>query len=226
MLSNDFKPALLVIDFQEDFCPPNGSLAVPDGRSIAPILNSLLSLPFAVKLATRDWHPKTHISFASNHQSATPYTSTTTITNPSDPSQSYETTLWPDHCIQLTPGAEIVPELDQSLLHDVVDKGMVSSVEMYSAFYDPFKVSDSDLAGRLRRQGVTDVYIVGLAADYCVKATAEHAVDEGFKTFIVEEGTKPVIPEKWEQVRKDIVKYGIKLVSVDGEEVAKVKTIS
>lgn len=103
---------------------------------------------------------------------------------------------------------------------------MVSSVEMYSAFYDPFKVSDSGLAGRLRRNGVTDVFVVGLAADYCVKATAEHAVDEGFKTYIVEEGTKPVTPGKWDEVRAEIIKHGVKMVSTNSEEVAKVKALA
>ena len=125
----------------------------------------------------------------------------------------------------MTAGAELATELDHKLVDDVVDKGMVSSVEMYSAFYDPFKVSDSGLAARLRRQGVTHVYVAGLAADYCVKATAEHAVDEGYATYIVEEGTKPVSPEKWDEVRKGIVDHGVKMVSIDGEEVAKVKAL-
>lgn len=245
MSSETFNPVLIVVDFQEDFCPPvsylrldtahitnltlhsqNGALAVPEGRTIAPVLNTLLSLPFPLKLATRDWHPRTHVSFASNHgPNAKPYTSTTTITHPSDSKRSYDITLWPDHCVQMTAGAELATELDHKLVDDVVDKGMVSSVEMYSAFYDPFKVSDSGLAARLRRQGVTHVYVAGLAADYCVKATAEHAVDEGYATYIVEEGTKPVSPEKWDEVRKGIVDHGVKMVSIDGEEVAKVKAL-
>lgn len=190
------------------------------------MLNALLALPFALKLATRDFHPKSHISFASNHPSAKPYTSTTTITDPADPSRSYTTTLWPDHCVQLTPGAELAEELDQKLLDDVVDKGMISSVEMYSAFYDPFEVSDSGLAGRLKRNGVTHVFVVGLAADYCVKATAEDAAKEGFKTYIVEEATKPVAPEKWQEVREEIIKGGVKMVSMDGDEVAQVKALA
>ncbi|KAH8173879.1 isochorismatase family protein [Sarocladium implicatum] len=226
MSSQEYKPVLIVVDFQEDFCPPNGALAVPEGRSIAPVLNNLLSLPFPLKLATRDWHPRKHVSFASNHgPDAKPFTSTTTIAHPSDPKRSYDITLWPDHCVQMTPGAELAPELDQEKLDDVVDKGMVSSVEMYSPFYDPFRVSDSGLAGRLKRQGVTHVFVAGLAADYCVKATAEHAADEGFTTYIIEEGTKPVSPEKWDEVRKGIVDHGVKMISIDSEEVGKVKAL-
>lgn len=203
----------------------NGSLAVPHGRTIAPTVNTLLTLPFALNLATRDWHPSSHISFAANHPDATPFTSTALIHNPSDPSQTYSTTLWPVHCVQDTPGAQLVPELDATKLHEVLDKGMDDRVEMYSAFYDPFRVSDSGLAQRLKTLGVTDVFVVGLAADFCVKATAEHAVDEGFRAYIVEEGTKPVIPDQWEECRKGITEHGVKFVSANGDEVAKVKAL-
>ncbi|KAI9170774.1 Nicotinamidase [Paramyrothecium foliicola] len=224
MAGSKFKAALLVVDFQEDFCPPNGSLAVPDGRAIAPTVNALLALPFAVKLATRDWHPRSHISFAANHAAAQPFTSSTTIVHPDEgDARSYDTTLWPVHCVQDTPGAQLVPELHAARLHSVLDKGTHPALEMYSAFYDPFRVSDSGLAARLRDEGVTDVYVVGLAADYCVKATAEHAVDEGFNSFIVEQGTRPVMPDKWAECRKEITAKGIKLVSEDGPEVKRVK---
>ncbi|KAL6923106.1 hypothetical protein ACHAP8_003996 [Fusarium lateritium] len=209
-----FKAALIIVDFQEDFCPPNGSLAVPEGRTIAPTINTLTALPFHLILATKDFHPPSHISFASNHPSSTPYTSTTTITHPHDSSRSYTTTLWPIHCVQGTSGADLVPELDASRLHAVIEKGQDERVEMYSAFYDPFKVSDSGLAGMLGEQQVTDVFVVGLAADFCVKATAEDAVKEGYSTWIVNEGTKPVMPDKWEECRKGMEEKGIKFTSV------------
>ncbi|GJN75847.1 pyrazinamidase/nicotinamidase [Purpureocillium lilacinum] len=228
-----FKPALLVIDFQEDFCPPNGSLAVPHGRAIAPTVNALLALPFPVRLATRDYHPADHVSFAANHSGAQPFTSSTTIAYPSDTETGtnsashppYETTLWPTHCVQGTPGAELVPELRRDRLQGVIDKGKRRDVEMYSAFYDPFRVSDSGLAGRLRDEGVTDVFVVGLAADFCVKATAEHAHDEGFHSYIIDEGTRPVLPDKWAECRDEITARGVKIVSVDGDEVARVKAL-
>ncbi|KAJ4203150.1 NAD(+) salvage pathway protein [Fusarium falciforme] len=221
-----FKPALIIVDFQEDFCPPNGSLPVPEGRSIATPINTLTSFPFPLILATKDFHPPTHISFASNHPSAEPYTSSTVIIHPHDPSRTYETTLWPTHCVQGTEGVELVPELDVSRVHAVIEKGQDERVEMYSAFYDPFRLSDSGLAGMLHEQEVTDVYVVGLAGDYCVKATAEHAVDEGYRAWIVEEGTRPVMQDTWEECKREMEKKGIKFTSMDGEAVARVKAFT
>ncbi|CRK11620.1 hypothetical protein BN1723_009433 [Verticillium longisporum] len=194
-MGDKFQPALIVVDFQEDFCPPHGSLAVADGRDITPIVNSLLSLPFVAKIATKDWHPADHISFASNHADASPFTSTTTITNPANPSESYASRLWPVHCVQNTSGASLVPELEAHRLTATVEKGHVRDVEMYSAFRDPYGVVDSGLAETLQGQGVTDVFIVGLAGDYCVKCTAVDAAREGFRTCVVEEGTRCVEPD-------------------------------
>lgn len=119
-----------------------------------------------------------------------------------------------------------MPELDISLVHQVIDKGQDERVEMYSAFYDPFRVSDSGLGGRLKNEGVTDVFVVGLASDFCVKATAEHAVDQGYETYIVEEATKPVMPDQWEKCREGIIAKGVKMVSIDGDEVARVKALA
>ncbi|KAH7001111.1 Isochorismatase-like protein [Ilyonectria destructans] len=221
-----FKPALIVVDFQEDFCPPNGSLAVTEGRDIAPTINTLLTLPFALKIATKDWHPQHHVSFAANHADATPYTSSHTITHPSDPSRTYTTTLWPVHCVQDSPGAKLVPELDVTALDMVVEKGMDHRVEMYSAFYDPLRVSDSGLAKTLKDAGVTDVFVVGLASDFCVKATAEHAIDEGYRTFIVTEGTRPVLPDKWDECKSEMEAKGINFISIDGDQVARLKSTS
>lgn len=199
---------------------------MPDGRSITTAINSLLSLPFALKIATRDYHPSNHVSFAANHPSSAPFASSTVIKHASDPSKSYTTTLWPIHCVQGTPGVELIPELRADLLHGVLDKGMDPSVEMYSAFYDPFHVSDSGLAKRLKSAGVTDVFVVGLATDYCVAATAEHAVDEGFNVFVVEEATKPVVPDKLAECQLGLVAKGVKLVHMDGQEIARVRSIS
>ncbi|KAH7156733.1 Isochorismatase-like protein [Dactylonectria macrodidyma] len=224
--SMPFKPALIVVDFQEDFCPPNGSLAVTDGRAIAPTINALLAFPFALKIATKDWHPASHVSFAANHAGAAPYTSSHTITHPSDPERSYNTTLWPVHCVQGTPGSALVPELHVDALHEVIEKGLDPRVEMYSAFYDPFHVSDSGLAKTLRDAGVTDVFVVGLASDFCVKATAEHAVEEGYRTFIVTEGTRPVLPDKWDACKSEMEAKGINFTSINGDEVARIKSIS
>lgn len=110
-------------------------------------------------------------------------------------------------------------------MHAVIEKGQDEKVEMYSAFYDPFKVSDSGLAGMLGEQAITDVYVVGLAADFCVKATAEDAVKEGYTTWVVNEGTKPVMPDKWDECRKSMEETGIKFTSI-GDAKEKIKNYS
>ncbi|KAL7792138.1 Isochorismatase-like protein [Trichoderma ceciliae] len=221
-----FKPALIVVDFQEDFCPPNGALGVPEGRDIAPVVNSLLALPFVVRIATRDRHPQNHISFAENHLGAVALKSYHTIIHPTDPSRSDTTLLWPRHCVLGTPGAELVPELDASKVDVVVDKGLNPNVEMYSAFYDPFRLSVSSLGETLRDKGATDVFVVGLAADFCVKATAESAAAEGYRAYIVEEGTRAVMREAWEADGKGEVEgKGVRIVSVEGEEIRRVKDL-
>jgi nicotinamidase-related amidase len=145
-----------------------------------------------------------------------------------NPQETYSSRLWPDHCIENTPGAELVPELDVASIDVVIEKGQAKDVEMYSAFYPPLerpRVGDSGLANALRERGVSDVYVVGLAADYCVKATALHAVDEGFRTYIVEEGTRPVDVEMWDGVREEIRGVGVKVVALEGEEVGMVKMV-
>jgi len=222
-----FKPALIVVDFQEDFCPPNGSLAVQDGREIAPIVNHLLSLPFVLKVATKDWHPQDHISFASNHPPPknVPFTSEVTIKNPHNPSETQTTRLWPDHCVQGTKGAELVPELDRAKIDHIIEKGQDKRVEMYSAFADPFispTVSKSDLEAVLKDKGMTHVYCVGLAMDYCVKFTAIHAAEAGFATFIINEGTKAVDPTSWDTVKSQLKQAGVEMVGADSKQVGEV----
>ncbi|KAH9862753.1 hypothetical protein J1614_010846 [Plenodomus biglobosus] len=225
-----FKPALVVVDMQQDFCPPNGALAVAGGRDMVPTINTLLSLPFTLKVATKDFHPRDHISFASNHPAPhnTPFESTTVITNPHNPSESIETRLWPDHCVQGTPGAELVPELDVSKIDRIVEKGQDKRVEMYSAFADPFTspcVARSDLAKTLRDAGITDVYCVGLAADYCVKHTALDAQKEGFRTWVVSEAVKAVDPSSLEEVHREYEKAGVRVVGMDDNEVQRVRDL-
>jgi nicotinamidase-related amidase len=201
---------------------------VPNGRDIIPTVNKLLDLPFVIKIATKDWHPPDHISFASNHAGKNPYTDFTTIVNPSNGSETYETRLWPDHCVQNTKGAELVHELDLEKVDKVVEKGQRKEVEMYSAFYDPLekpRVSDSGLAGVLKKKGVTDVFVVGLAFDYCVKCTAVDAAREGFKTVVLAEATSAVDASKWDEVTAQLKAKGVDVVSVHGEEVATVGNI-
>ncbi|KAF1816173.1 Isochorismatase hydrolase [Eremomyces bilateralis CBS 781.70] len=209
-----FNPALLIVDFQEDFCPPNGSLAVKGGRDIAPVLNRLLDLPFTLKIATKDWHPKNHVSFASNHPHPNnkPFESFFTITNPLNPAESAATRLWPDHCVQRTPGAELAPELDQTKLDEIIEKGQDERVEMYSVFADLFvnpTVYRSGISKMLKEKEITHVYVAGLAMDYCVKYSALHAAKEGFGTVVIADATKAVDPHLWDQVKAEMEQAGV-----------------
>lgn len=193
---------------------------------MAPLINSLLSLPFVAKIATQDWHPADHISFASNHAGKQPFVDFATVVNPHNAAESYSTRLWPVHCVQDSAGAALIPELAADRVDKVIRKGTDPRVEMYSAFYDPFeapRVSDSGLAGVLRERGVTHVYVVGLAFDYCVKCTAMDAAKEGFTTYVVEEGTRAVDAPKWVECKAELKAKGVAIVSAEGPEVKKVR---
>lgn len=201
---------------------------MPDGRSIASVINTLLAKPgFVARVLTKDYHPKDHISFASNHPGPNnqPFTSSITMKNPAmgKTSETKLQQLWPVHCVAGTPGAEIIPEIDTSHVDMIVHKGMRPEVEMYSVFADAFgncdigtnrDSVDLDVAAALKTRGVTDVFVVGLAGDYCVKATAIDAARLGFKTWVVEEGTKCVVPSGWDAVKEELVTAGVSLVSM------------
>lgn len=225
-----FVPALIIVDFQEDFCPPNGPLAVPDGREIFAVVNNLLDLPFHLKIATKDWHPKDHISFAKNHNppNNVPFQSEITIANPKNPNETEKTKLWPVHCEQGSDGAQLAIELDTTKVTMVFEKGMDKQVEMYSAFGAPFRdpvYADSGLKNILTEHGITHVYVVGLAADYCVKYTALDSAEAGFETVIIDEGTKPIDPLAMDQVRWELSDAGVRWVSVTGDEVNRVRQL-
>jgi nicotinamidase-related amidase len=225
-----FVPGLLIIDFQEDFLPPSGALAVPDGRSIAPTLNALLALPFATAAASLDWHPPDHVSFAANHPPPdnVPFASTVRMANPRNPAEAVDTQLWPAHCVQGSPGAALAPELDASRIRLRVHKGADRAVECYSAFGPPFRhppAPGTGLADALRAAGVTHVFVAGLAADYCVRCTAADAAREGFDTVVVREGTRAVVPAAMADVERELAAVGVRMVSFDGDEVERVRRL-
>ena len=200
------------------------------GRDVAPLINSLIPL-FPVRIATQDWHPADHISFASNHQGKKPFDSFTTLVNPLNENEKVESRLWPDHCIQNSPGAELIPELDVSMVQHIIKKGTDSTCEMYSGFYSPFRIpngfGDTGLSSWLKDAEVDEVWVVGLAADYCVQNTAVDAVREGFSAYIIEEATRAVKPDQWKvNGRQNMVDAGVKLVSIEGEEVKALRSNS
>ena len=203
---------------------------MPHGEDVIKPINQLLTLPFALKIASKDWHPKDHVSFASNHPGAETYSTMVTIKNPKNTSETYDSLLWPNHCVQMTPGASLHRDLDLRRIDKILEKGTMRDVEMYSAFYPPLqspRVGDSGLAKMLRENGITDVYCVGLAADYCVGATAADAAKEGFRSWIVDEATRAVMDEQWQKDKKNLsaLRSGVKLIHIDGPEVHKVREI-
>ena len=140
--------------------------------------------------------------------------------------------LWPVHCVQGTPGSAIIPEIDTGNIDMYVTKGMDKRVDMYSAFLDAFGNEDpagngsvnADLSSALRGNGATDVFIVGVAGEYCVKFTAIDAFKKGFRTWVIEEGTKCVVPgSAWEDAKEEMRARGVHVIAADGPELARVR---
>ena len=194
--------ALLLIDIQNDFVP-GGALAVPEGDAIIPLVNQLQP-HFDLVVATQDWHPRHHKSFASSH--------------PGQPVfgridlHGLEQVLWPDHCEQATPGADLHPALDTTRIEAIFRKGTDPEIDSYSGFYDNGHRKSTGLADYLRGKGVQQVYVAGLAADYCVYFTAKDALQEGFETFLIEDATRPISPEGFAQAKADLQRLGGHLV--------------
>lgn len=190
--------ALLLIDIQNDFIP-GGALAVPEGDQIIPLVNQLQH-KFDLVVATQDWHPAHHKSFASNHENKQPFDVTEL--------HGMEQVLWPDHCIQGTAGAAFAPELDMHKVEAIFRKGMNPEIDSYSGFYDNGRLKSTSLTDYLRGKEVQEVYLAGLAADYCVYFSAKDALHEGFKVCFIEDATRPISPAGFEQAKADILNRG------------------
>lgn len=174
------KYALLVIDVQNDFCE-GGSLAVPHGSAVVePIIALTHSRKWDLLVASRDWHPQTHISFASNHTGKKPFEEYELRRD----KNTFVSKLWPDHCIANTKGSAIVDGLNVLHFDAVVDKGEDPNVEFYSAFRDVFHHTATKLQQLLAEHGITHVVVVGLALDFCVLNTAVDAALLGFHTSV------------------------------------------
>lgn len=167
--------ALIVVDVQNDFCP-GGALPVPNGDDVVPVINRL-GERFPVVVASQDWHPENHVSFASHHPGLR---ALDVIELDGQPQ-----VLWPDHCVAGTWGADFHPGLDTRPFRMIVRKGTDPRVDSYSAFRDNRRDRVTGLAGFLRELGVTRVTVVGLATDYCVAATAHDAVELGFAATVL-----------------------------------------
>ena len=174
---NRRSDALIVVDVQNDFCP-GGALAVDRGDAIVPAINDL-SARFAHVLLTQDWHPRDHKSFASSHRGAAPFD---TAGMPYGPQ-----TLWPDHCVQGTRGAEFHNRLNVERAELVIRKGFRSEIDSYSAFFENDRKTPTGLTGYLRERGLTRLFFVGIATDVCVTYSALDSQAQGFDTVVVED---------------------------------------
>ncbi len=173
---------LLVVDVQVDFCP-GGSLAVTDGDAVVPVVNRLAGV-FAHVVLTQDWHPAGHLSFASSHDGRAPFDTIELAYG--------EQTLWPDHCVQGTPGAAFHPDLAIPHAELILRKGFRRPIDSYSAFFENDKRTETGLRGYLRERGFKRVFVVGLALDFCVRFSVEDARRADFETLLVADACRPV----------------------------------
>ena len=199
------------------------------------MINELLRLPFAHRVATRDWHPSNHVSFgdaAATEPGKQPFTGSTVINDPKDPPREETIRLWPPHCIQDTPGAQLIPELDASRLDLIVDKGRNPQIEMLSALADVFghrggaaDSSSVDVLGWLQERGVTDVFVTGIAGDYCVRHSALDVARGGLRTWIVRDAVVSIDdgPDGWGASQQDFHKLGAQVIDSTSDEVSRVR---
>lgn len=173
---------LLLIDLQNDFTP-GGSLAVPQGDDVIAVANRLMPA-YNLVVATQDWHPADHGSFAANHNGKAPGDTITL--------GGLNQVLWPAHCVQNTPGAAFHPQLNQAGIHHVIQKGIDPAIDSYSGFFDNGHRQATGLAELLQARGATAVDVMGLALDYCVRFTALDAVKLGLTTTLLTEGCRAV----------------------------------
>lgn len=194
--------ALVITDIQYDFLPGR-PLGVPNGDEVIPVVNKLQHA-FPLVVATQDWHPADHSSFASSHQDKEVYDKIMI--------HGIEQILWPDHCVQGTRGAQLSDDLSQNAIEAIFRKGMDREIDSYSAFFDNEHKKSTGLADYLKGRGVRQVYITGLAADFCVGFTVLDALREGFDTYLIEDASRAISQEGYKQIRDKIMRQGGKIV--------------
>ncbi len=179
---DDATDCLLVIDVQNDFCP-GGALAVADGDAVVAVINGL-GERFGHAILTQDWHPPGHLSFASSHPGKHPFETA---------SLAYgEQVLWPDHCVQGSPGARFHAGLRTDGAELVIRKGFRPGIDSYSAFYENDRRTPTGLAGYLRTRGFERLFLAGLATDFCVSYSALDARREGFEAWVIDDACRAI----------------------------------
>lgn len=194
---------LVLIDVQNDFMP-GGTLAVPDGDKIVPLVNELQK-KFDLVIATQDWHPQKHSSFASSHQDSEVFEVIKL--------DGLDQVLWPEHCIQNTKGANFHPELKTSRIEAIFRKGTDIKIDSYSGFYDNAHLKSTGLTGYLKEKDATELYFAGLAAEYCVYFSMIDALAEGFQATLIEDATRALNNEEFEKAKIDILRKGGKIIT-------------
>jgi nicotinamidase/pyrazinamidase len=194
---------LIIIDVQNDFMP-GGPLAVPQGNEIVPVINRIQNY-FDLVVATQDWHPLNHKSFASNHYEKKPFDSILL--------HGVHQTLWPDHCVQGTSGALFHKDMESNRIATIFRKGMDPEIDSYSGFYDNNHHLSTGLAGYLKEKGVTEVYFCGLAADICVYYTILDSILEGFSATLIEDASRPLYPDKFDDIKCELAKLAVRIIT-------------
>ena len=193
---------LVLVDVQNDFTP-GGSLEVPEGDRIIGPINRVQD-SFDLVVATQDWHPPDHVSFASNHKGERPFDVIEVL--------GMEQTLWPDHCVQGTQGAEFHPDLETNRIEAIFRLFIARGIDSYSGFFDNGHLKSTGLAGYLREKGAVDLYFVGLAADICVYFTIRDALREGFKAVVLEDAVHPLHEEDYGKKRRELENSGVRFI--------------
>ncbi len=205
------KSALIIVDMQNCFVPGDDkathSLPVQGGLDIVKGINKIQK-KFDIVVATKDWHPANHVSFASNHEGKEVFTPVTLEDGTSQ-------VLWPDHCIPNTKGSEFVSGLKTRRIKKVIYKGQDPGVDSYSGFMNNNKKDMTELDSYLKAQGITEIYVVGLAADYCVKFTALDGAFLGYKTYFIKDLTKAVDPSKLNEVYNELEQSNVNIISAE-----------
>lgn len=202
------RTALILVDIQPDFMP-GGALPVADGDAIvAPVRELMEADVFGLYVATQDWHPAGHISFASSHEGKRPLETIELY--------GHDQVLWPDHCVQGTPGAELHPDLPWEKVSVIIRKGADPKVDSYSGFRNNWNPGgerpSTGLTGYLKDRGISELYVCGLARDFCVKWSAEDAAREGFRVHYLWDLTRGVDPTGDNRVREDLEKLGVEIL--------------
>ena len=194
---------LILIDVQNDFMS-GGPLEVPLANAVIPVINKI-QVNFDLVLATQDWHPKDHKSFASNHFQRKPFEKIKLHGLPQ--------TLWPDHCIQGSEGAKLHKDIDSNRIAAIFRKGMDPEIDSYSGFYDNNHTSGTGLSGYLKEKAITEIHICGLAADICVYYTILDSILEGFSTVLVEDASRPLYSDKFDDIKCELAKLSVRILT-------------